>query len=236
MSEYMEKHSVAKLIGSPPGYIGYDEGGRLTSLVRLKPYSVVLFDEIEKAHSDIYNILLQILEEGTLTDSHGRSVDFKNTIIILTSNIGAKNITEPKKLGFSEKISKELEYEGIKAKINDALKAEFNPEFLNRLDEIITFNKLSIDNIKSICKSMLKELDEKATRIGMKLDIKPEAVDYIAERSYDKIYGARPLRRTIMNLIETPLSKKILTNELPKGASVSIDVSSSKNELEFSLK
>ena len=236
MSEYMEKHSVAKLIGSPPGYIGYDEGGRLTSAVRLKPYSVVLFDEIEKAHSDIYNILLQILEDGSLTDSHGRTVDFKNTIIILTSNIGAKNITEPKKLGFSEVLSKEFEHEDIKSRINDALKSEFNPEFLNRLDEIITFNKLSIDNIKSICKSMLNELLEKSRSIGVKLDIKSRAVDFIAEKSYDKIYGARPLRRTIMNLIETPLSKKILTNEFPKGSFVSIDVSQEKNELELSLK
>ena len=229
MSEYMEKHSVSKLIGSPPGYIGYDEGGRLTSLVRLKPYSVVLFDEIEKAHSDIYNILLQILDDGVLTDSQGRVVDFKNTIMILTSNIGAKNITEPKSLGFSEKLSKELEYEGIKAKINDALKTEFNPEFLNRLDEIIIFNKLSIDSIKKICKSMLNDLSKLASDIGMELKFEKDAIELLANKSFDSVYGARPLRRTIMSLIESPLSKKILNNEISKGDMV--NVSCKDNEL-----
>lgn len=220
MSEYMEKHSVSKLIGSPPGYVGFDEGGRLTSLVRLNPYSVVLFDEIEKAHPDIYNILLQILEDGILTDSQGRVVNFKNTIMILTSNIGAKNITEPKNLGFSENKSKELEYENIKLKINNALKTEFNPEFLNRLDEIVIFNQLDIENIKVICKNMLSEVKGLAKGIGIKLEFEPSAIELLANKSYDKIYGARPLRRTIMSLIENPLSKKILDNEINEGSSV----------------
>ena len=232
MSEYMEKHSVSKLIGSPPGYIGHDEGGRLTSLVRLNPYSVVLFDEIEKAHSDIYNILLQILEDGILTDSQGREVDFKNTIMILTSNIGAKNITEPRSLGFSESKSQEAEYEDIKMKINDALKLEFNPEFLNRLDEIIVFNRLSYEGIQKICLNMLNELKETASNIGIELSFDGDSVDYICKKSFDKIYGARPLRRTIMNLIENPLSKMILDSKISKGNSVKIILEN--GELKFS--
>ncbi len=229
MSEYMEKHSVSKLIGSPPGYIGYDEGGHLTSLVRLKPYSVILFDEIEKAHGDIYNILLQILEDGVLTDSQGREVDFKNTIMILTSNIGAKSITEPKNLGFSENKSQEEEYESIKSRVNDALKAEFNPEFLNRLDEIIIFNRLDIDSIKKICKSLLNDVTELARNKGIELSFDEKAIDYISKKSFDKTYGARPLRRTIMNLVENPLSKKILEKKVPKD--IALNVSFENGEL-----
>lgn len=223
MSEYMEKHSVSKLIGSPPGYIGFDEGGRLTSLVRLNPYSVVLFDEIEKAHQDIYNILLQILEDGILTDSSGRTVSFKNTIMILTSNIGAKNITEPKNLGFSEKRSREVEYEDIKHKINNALKTEFNPEFLNRLDEIIIFNQLDFENIKSICKNMLSDVKHLASNVGISIEFNDDAIEEIAKKSYDKVYGARPIRRTIMSLVENPLSKKILAGELCAGDTVLVE-------------
>ncbi len=221
MSEYMEKHSVSKLIGAPPGYVGYDEGGKLTSKVRLNPYSVILFDEIEKAHSDIYNILLQILEDGTLTDSHGRQVDFKNCIMILTSNIGAKNITEPKNLGFSEQSAND-ESEIIKSKINEALKREFNPEFLNRLDEIIVFNKLKLDSIKVICQNLLKEIEASAQNIGVKIEFESNAIECLAKKSFDKLYGARPLRRTITNLIENPLSKKILENEFSSGSLIRI--------------
>ena len=221
MSEYMEKHSVSKLIGAPPGYVGYDEGGKLTSAVRLNPYSVILFDEIEKAHNDIYNILLQILEDGALTDSHGRQIDFKNCILILTSNIGAKNITEPKNLGFSENNAND-EYEKIKSKINYALKHEFNPEFLNRLDEIIVFNKLKLENIKSICQNLLKEIEASAKSIGISIEFENGAIDCLAKQSFDKLYGARPLRRTITNLIENPLSKKILKNEFPSGSLVRV--------------
>ncbi len=225
MSEYMEKHSVSRLVGAPPGYIGHDEGGQLSLAVRLKPYSVVLFDEIEKAHKDVYNILLGILDDGILTDSHGRRVDFKNTIIILTSNIGAKSITEPKKLGFSEAKSDEVEYESIKSKINDALKAEFNPEFLNRLDEIIIFNQLTKNDITKICKNLLNEVKENALSVGITLDIKDSAASYLAEKSFDKLYGARPLRRTITNMLENPLSKKIASGEIKKGDAVLVEYS-----------
>ena len=225
MSEYMEKHSVSRLIGAPPGYIGHDEGGQLSSAVRLKPYSVVLFDEIEKAHKDVYNILLGILDEGILTDSQGRTVDFKNTVLVLTSNIGAKSITEPKKLGFSEAKSDEVEYESIKSKINDALKSEFNPEFLNRLDEIIIFNQLSRADITKICKKILDEVKTNALGVGITLNIKDGAVEYIAEKSFDKLYGARPLRRTVTSLLENPLSKKIASGEIKRGDTVLVELS-----------
>ena len=225
MTEYMEKHSVSRLIGAPPGYIGHDEGGQLSLAVRLKPYSVVLFDEIEKAHKDVYNILLGILDEGILTDSQGRTVDFKNTILILTSNIGAKSITEPKKLGFGESKSDEVEYESIKSKIQGALKAEFNPEFLNRLDEIIIFNQLNKKDITKICKNLINEVKENAFSVGITLDIKESAIAYLAEKSFDKLYGARPLRRTITNMLENPLSKKIALGEIKKGDTVLIELS-----------
>ncbi len=224
MSEYMEKHSVSRLIGAPPGYVGYDEGGQLSSAVRLKPYSVVLFDEIEKAHKDVYNILLGILDEGILTDSQGRTVDFKNTILILTSNIGAKSITEPKRLGFSEAKSDEVEYENVKSKIQGALKAEFNPEFLNRLDEIVIFNQLTKADIGKICKSLLNEVKETALGVGITLDVKQNAIDYLAEKSFDKLYGARPLRRTITNMLENPLSKKIASGEIKRGDTVLVEL------------
>ena len=224
MSEYMEKHSVSRLIGAPPGYIGHDEGGQLSSAVRLKPYSVVLFDEIEKAHRDIYNVLLGILDEGILTDAQGRTVDFKNTILILTSNIGAKSITEPKRLGFGEAKSDEMEYESIKSKINDALKLEFNPEFLNRLDEIIIFNQLSKNDIVKICKGLLNEVKSNAKCIGITLDIKESAVLHLAEKSFNKLYGARPLRRIITALLENPLSKKIASGEIKRGDTVLIEL------------
>lgn len=221
MSEYMEKHSVSKLIGSPPGYVGYEEGGKLTSYVRLKPYSVILFDEIEKAHSDVYNILLQILEDGTLTDSHGRSVDFKNTIIILTSNVGAKDILEPKSLGFSSQSNLNVE-KTIESSISSALKSEFNPEFLNRIDEIIIFKKLTMDNISKICENMLKEVSSLSKSIGINLKFDDDAIKLIASKSFGTSYGARPLRRNILNLVENPLSKKILENKISSGDKIKV--------------
>ena len=217
MSEYMEKHSISRLIGSPPGYVGFEEGGQLTESVRLHPYSVVLFDEIEKAHSDIYNALLQILEDGFLTDSQGRRVDFRNTILILTSNIGAKSIVEPKRLGFSKESSVKEEFEYMKLQINDALKSEFHPEFLNRLDEIIIFNKLSEDDTAHIAGIMLKDLKALAYEIGIELEFGDDVVAYLAKGSYNKQYGARPLRRFIMTKIENPLSEKILDGSVTKG-------------------
>ncbi len=217
MSEYMEKHSASKLIGSPPGYVGYGEGGQLTEAVRRKPYSVILFDEIEKAHPDVYNILLQVLEDGILTDSGGRRVDFRNTIMILTSNIGAKNITEPKRLGFAGNLGEQSEYEYMKSQINDALKTEFRPEFLNRLDEIIIFDKLSPDDTKNIARLMLNDVKKLALNIGVNADFDESAVSFLAKKGYDKIYGARPLRRAITSYVENTLSEKILSGEISSG-------------------
>lgn len=221
MSEYMEKHSVSRLIGSPPGYVGYEEGGQLSEAVKSKPYSLVLFDEIEKAHSDVYNILLQIMEDGTLTDSQGRKIDFKNTILILTSNIGAKSITEPKKLGFSDNINNENEK--MRVQINDALKREFNPEFLNRLDEIVIFNRLGKESIREICKIMLSEVTALSKDIGISLEFTENLYDHIAELGYDKQYGARPLRRIITTKIENELSDRILGGEIKSGDFVVIN-------------
>lgn len=220
MSEYMEKHSVSRLIGSPPGYVGYDEGGQLTSKVRLKPYSVVLFDEIEKAHPDVYNILLQILDEGALTDSQGRVVDFKNTIIILTSNVGARGITEAKQLGFVFS----QEESNVKSKVNSELKRVFNPEFLNRLDEVIIFNQLTLVDTKKICELMLNEVKGLAKEIGIELSFEDEVYEHLAKKSFDKAYGARPIRRTIMSLIENPLSEKLLCEEVKAGDSVVVSL------------
>jgi ATP-dependent Clp protease ATP-binding subunit ClpC len=216
MSEYSEKHSISKLIGAPAGYIGYDDPGKLTEAVRRQPYSVVLFDEIEKAHPDIYNLLLQIFDEGFLSDSHGKRISFKNCIIILTSNIGGAEISDPMILGFGDITNDAQDYEKTKGKINSLLKKEFSPEFLNRLDEIIIFNKLSLENIKEICKNMLSEVTRLAKNIGIKLSFDDSATTLISEKSFDKIYGARPLRRTITNLVENPLSKKILEREILK--------------------
>ncbi|MBQ4584674.1 MAG: ATP-dependent Clp protease ATP-binding subunit [Clostridia bacterium] len=210
MSEYMERHSVSRLIGAPPGYIGYDEGGQLTSKVRLKPYSVVLFDEIEKAHPDVYNILLQILDDGAITDSQGRHINFKNTIIILTSNIGVKDSMDKKRLGFT----RDDDPTHIKDSIDEALKKEFNPEFLNRLDEIIYFNKLTRTDTKKISSLMLNELKDLAKASDIVLDFDDSLLEYIASKSFDESYGARPIRRCIMNLVENPLCEKILSGEI----------------------
>lgn len=218
MSEYMEKHSVSRLIGSPPGYVGYEEGGQLSEAVKRKPYSLVLFDEIEKAHNDIYNILLQIMDDGSLTDSQGRKIDFKNTILIMTSNIGAKSITEPKRLGFSDSIDDENKK--MRERINDALKREFNPEFLNRLDEIIIFNRLGYEDIYKIGKNMLGEVKELAKNIEIDLDFDSSIYDYIAKLGFDKQYGARPLRRIITTHIENQLTDKLLSGEICSGDSV----------------
>ena len=231
MSEYMEKHSVSRLIGSPPGYVGYEEGGQLSEAVKGKPYSLVLFDEIEKAHSDIYNILLQIMDDGILTDSQGRKIDFKNTILIMTSNIGARSITEPKRLGFGDSIDNENEK--MREQINDSLKREFNPEFLNRLDEIIIFNKLSLENVTDIVKIMLDEVGKASFNIGIKLSFDKSIYDYIAKMGYDKLYGARPLRRMITTHIENELSDKMLRGEIKSGDSI---VVSYTDKVEFSKK
>ena len=217
MSEYMEAHSVSKLIGSPPGYVGFDGGGQLTEKIRRKPYSVVLFDEIEKAHLDVMNLLLQILEDGRLTDSQGREVDFKNTVIIMTSNLGAKQITERKLLGFGgNDIDKNKEYEEIKKDVIKELKRELKPEFINRIDEIIVFHKLNDDNIKQIAEIMLKEVEERLKQQKYIVEIDQSIVDEILRRGIDKNFGARPLRRIIQELVEDRISEEILEGKLKK--------------------
>ena len=217
MSEYMDKHNVSRLVGSPPGFVGYEEGGQLTEKVRRKPYSVVLFDEIEKAHPDVFNILLQILEDGILTDSQGRRVDFKNTVVIMTSNVGARLITEKAKmsLGFgSAEISADADYEATKAKVVGELKEVFRPELINRIDEIIVFRKLTGDEIKQIAGIMLSSLKKRMAELGYNVEFTPELVDHLAEAGYDDVYGARPLRRAIQSQVEDFLADSILGGEL----------------------
>ena len=221
MSEYMEKHSLSRLIGSPPGYVGHDDGGQLTESVRSHPYSVVLFDEIEKAHEDIFNILLQILDEGRLTDSKGRTVDFKNTIIIMTSNLGAASISNQRKTGFSignnENKIKEENYNDMKDKIMEEVKLKFRPEFINRIDDIVVFHKLSLDNLYDIVKIMTKELIKRLKKMDIELDIEEAVIRFIAKYGIDLEYGARPLKRVIQKELEDNLSENILSENIKKG-------------------
>lgn len=226
MSEYMEKHTVSKLIGSPPGYVGFEEGGQLTEKVRRKPYSVVLFDEIEKAHPDVFNMLLQILEDGRLTDSQGRTVDFKNTIIIMTSNVGARLITEKQSsLGFNSENenAEESEKKDIKELVTGELRKVFRPEFLNRVDDIIVFNKLNKDEIEQIAVKMLKTLENRLDKMNIKISFTDNAISEIADKGFDENYGARPLRRAIQNEIEDPLSEQMLEGKVKDGAVVTCD-------------
>ena len=227
MSEYMEKHSVSRLVGSPPGYVGYDDAGQLTEKVRRKPYSVILFDEIEKAHPDVFNILLQILEDGILTDSQGRRVDFRNTIIIMTSNIGARLITAQKgqKLGFSTSSDSDNKtYEQIKNDVLGELKKHFRPEFLNRIDDTIVFHQLGEDEIKKIASLMLDTLKNRLAENGITAEFSDEAITQIAKEGFDPVYGARPLRRAIQSRIEDLLAEKMLENNIKSGDSITIDV------------
>ena len=221
MSEYMEKHTVSKLIGAPPGYVGFDEGGQLTEKIRRKPYSVVLFDEIEKAHPDVFNMLLQILEDGVLTDSQGRKVSFKNSIIIMTSNVGASKITENKQeLGFNKEKNENQTIEDL---VMPDLKRTFKPEFLNRLDEIIVFNQLNEDDIKEIARRMLKSLQKRTQDMDITLEFTEQAIDELSKEGFDKIYGARPLRRTIQSKIENPLSELILDETIKPNSKCTVD-------------
>ena len=228
MSEFMEQHSVSKLIGSPPGYVGFDEGGQLTEKIRRKPYSVILFDEIEKAHPDVMNMLLQILEDGRLTDSQGRTVNFKNTVIIMTSNIGARLITDKKALGFtkcaSEDDNSKKEYEETKKEVMDTLKRELRPEFINRIDEIIVFHKLTDDEIGKIIDIMLNEVIKRLEVQKIKVELEPEVKDLIASKGIDKNFGARPLRRTIQSVLEDKLAEEILDGNLKKNKLAKIAV------------
>lgn len=217
MSEYMEKHSASKIIGAPPGYVGFEEtGGQLTEKVRRKPYSVILFDEIEKAHPDVFNILLQILDDGRLSDSRGRVVDFKNTIIIMTSNNGVSQLSKMRKLGFSGGGSEE-EYADMKDRLTESLKESFKPEFLNRIDDIIIFTQLSKDETRQIAKILLDNLSKRIAENGMSLEVSDEALDFLAEKGFDKEYGARPLKRSIQRLVEDRLSEEILKNTIRSG-------------------
>jgi len=222
MSEYMEKHTVSRLVGSPPGYVGYEEGGQLTEAVRRKPFSVVLFDEVEKAHPDVFNTLLQILEDGRLTDSQGRTVDFKNTVLIMTSNLGTADLRKAN-LGFS-KTSESVSYERMKVKVNEALKAHFRPEFLNRIDDTIVFHELTQEEVVQIADFMLARTAEQLSLQGIGLELTPEARRLIAERGYDPQLGARPLRRAIQNMVEDPLSEKLLWKEFRVGETIVVDV------------
>ena len=228
MSEYMEKHAVSKFIGSPPGYVGYEEGGQLTEKIRKHPYSVLLFDEIEKAHPDVFNIMLQILEDGILTDAQGRRVDFRNTIIIMTSNLGAKNILNTNsKLGFSkeeEKKEEEDEYKKIKDKVMEEVKHAFKPEFLNRIDDIIVFHRLTEDDIKEIAKLMLGQLKKRLSANEINAEFSDAAVAEIAKEGFDPVYGARPLRRAIQSKIEDMLSEEIIGGNIGSGDNVEVDV------------
>jgi ATP-dependent Clp protease ATP-binding subunit ClpC len=218
MSEYMEKHSVSKLIGSPPGYVGYDEGGQLSEKVRQNPYSVILFDEVEKAHPDVFNILLQVLDDGHITDAQGRKVSFKNSIIIMTSNAGAQNIISPKRLGFSSVTDDKEDYKKMKDGVMEEVKRIFKPEFINRIDEIIVFHSLTKEDIKSIVSIMLKTIIKRAKQqMNLSIDINEEIIDYIAETGFDRNYGARPLRRSIQTNIEDKLAEAILDGSIHSG-------------------
>ena len=228
MSEYMEKHSVSKLIGSPPGYVGYDEAGQLTEKIRRKPYSVVLFDEIEKAHPDVFNILLQILEDGMLTDSHGRRVDFKNTVVIMTSNLGYSGTEAPKKLGFVTETDKDAENERERRKVLDALKGYFRPEFLNRVDEIVVFHKLSDEDIRKIARLMLTDVAKRVEELGISLSFTDGVVAELAKEGFDEVYGARPLRRAIQRKIEDGLSVELLESRIAKGDRVTASLEDGK--------
>ena len=225
MSEYMEKHSVSKLIGSPPGYVGYDEGGQLSEKVRRNPYSVLLFDEIEKAHPDVFNILLQVLDDGHITDAHGRKVDFKQTIIIMTSNAGAQAIIEPKKLGFLSNNDEKQDYERMKSGVMEEVRRLFKPEFLNRIDEIMVFHPLNKTHIKKIVNIMLKTLEKRCKeQLDIQLKITESVRDFLAEAGFDSKYGARPLRRAIQTKLEDPMANALLEGTIKRGDTVRIQL------------
>ena len=235
MSEYMEKHSVSKMIGSPPGYVGHEDGGQLSEKVRRNPYSVILFDEIEKAHPDVFNILLQVLDDGHITDSQGRKVDFRNTVIIMTSNAGAKAIIEPKKLGFTQQEDQKADYKSMKANVMDEVKQLFRPEFLNRIDEIIVFHPLNEDNMKKIVGLMCKEVVQRAKeQLEITLVVRDSVKKHIVETGSDKKYGARPLRRAVQSQLEDKLAEALLNGEIKRGDHVEAGIS--KKEIKFTVR
>ena len=229
MSEYMEKFSVSRLIGAPPGYVGYEDSGTLTKLVRRKPYSVVLLDEIEKAHPDVFNILLQVLDEGHLTDNYGRVIDFKNTVVIMTSNVGARDITQSKSLGFHTQ-GADASFDTMAGKVKEEMAKVFNPEFLNRLDDVIVFHPLGREHIAEIVNILLREV---ARRLGDEVRLTQAAIDFLAEQGYDQQYGARPLKRAIQKFVEDPLSEKILLGEIGRGDEIEVDLAPDGKSLAF---
>ena len=235
MSEYMEKHSVSKMIGSPPGYVGYEEGGQLSEKVRRNPYSVILFDEIEKAHPDVFNILLQVLDDGHITDAQGRKIDFKNTVIIMTSNAGAENIVSPKRLGFGTGTDAKADYSFMKDRVMDEVKRLFKPEFLNRIDDMIVFHQLTKEDMKGIVEVMLSAI-EKRTReqLGIHLSVTEEAKSLLIEKGYDEKYGARPLRRTIQTMLEDKMAEEMLDGRIKAGSRV--EVGAGQKELTFTVR
>ncbi|MDP2036412.1 MAG: AAA family ATPase, partial [Ignavibacteria bacterium] len=232
MSEYMEKFAVSRLVGAPPGYVGYDEGGQLTERVRRKPYSVVLFDEIEKAHPDVFNLLLQVLDDGILTDSLGRRVDFKNTIIIMTSNVGTKEIKSGGGFGFSGETAED-HYTALKNTVEDAMKRLFNPEFLNRIDEAIVFRSLDKDDIKKIIMIEMKDLIKNLNTNKMEIVLEQSAQDFLAEKGFDPKFGARPLKRAIQKYVEDPLAEELLMNTIREGDKIVVSHIAGKEELIF---
>lgn len=234
MSEYMEKHSVSKLVGSPPGYVGYDEGGQLTEMVRRKPYSVILLDEIEKAHPDVFNILLQIFEEGHLTDSQGKRVDFKNTVVVMTSNLGAREIQKNTPMGFKKINTEDLSYDEIKEKVMSELKKAFRPEFLNRVDEVIVFHKLQKQQVYNIMDLMMSRVQQQLELQGITIELKKNAKELLLEKGYDSSMGARPMRRCIQNLIENPISEKLISGEIRSGQKIEVSVKDKK--MHFDIK
>lgn len=234
MSEYMEKHSVSKMIGSPPGYVGYDEGGQLSEKVRRNPYSVILFDEIEKAHPDVFNILLQVLDDGHITDAQGRKIDFKNTVIIMTSNAGAESIISPKRLGFGAVADEKADYKVMKDRVMEEVKHLFKPEFINRIDEIIVFHPLNKGHMKDIVTIMLKEIMKRTKeQMNITLSVDEAAKEFLINKGYDEKYGARPLRRTIQSSLEDRLAEEILDGAVKEGDEVL--VSQGEAELKFSV-
>jgi ATP-dependent Clp protease ATP-binding subunit ClpC len=234
MSEFMEKHSVSKLIGAPPGYVGFDEGGGLTEMVRHRPYSIVLFDEIEKAHPEVFNVLLQVLDNGRLTDSKGRTVNFKNTIIIMTSNIGAQYIDKMEKMGFADHDRIDSGYADAKEKVFEAMKDFFRPEFLNRVDDIIIFDVLPMDAIRDIVKIQIDLVRERLSSKEILLELSDDAYEYLAKEGHNPQYGARPLKRLIQNKILNQVASLIISKAIMKGGIVSVSVKS--NELVFDIK
>jgi ATP-dependent Clp protease ATP-binding subunit ClpC len=232
MSEYMEKFSVSRLIGAPPGYVGYEDSGALTKAVRRKPYSVVLLDEIEKAHADVFNILLQVLDEGRLTDNYGRVIDFKNTVVIMTSNVGARDITKGPGLGFVQ-AGPEGQFERMAEKVKDEIQRTFNPEFLNRLDDVIVFHPLTREHITRIVGVLLGELSSRLGDEELSLRLTDAATDFLVTHGYDEHYGARPLKRAIQRFVEDPLSEKILVGEFARGDEIEVDVAPDNERLRF---